>query len=190
MEEQILFSFIKLDLVQFATFEADYIDDEMPLDLSSSFLFTYSSDDVVCCTTTVVITKANNPVLKAELNSYFKIRLTSAAFLTKDDCVVLPTVLMAPFVSPGYGSMRGVIFAKTMGTPLEKIILPPNDVQYIFTYPAKFINNLFAVMGNQQENQTDKVIENISCHCHECDCGNATATITEEQDNRRISGLI
>ncbi len=125
MEEQILFSFIKLDLVQFATFEADYIDDEMPLDLSSSFLFVYSSDDVVCCTTTVVITKANNPVLKAELNSYFKIRLTSAAFLTKDDCVVLPTVLMAPFVSLGYGSMRGVIYAKTMGLLWRRLFFHP-----------------------------------------------------------------
>lgn len=138
MEDQILFSFIKLDLVQFATFEADHIDDEMPLELSSSFQFAYSSDAVVCCTTTVVITKANSPILKAELNSYFKIQSESVAFLTKDDCVVLPTVLMAQFASLGYGSMRGVIYAKTMGTPLEKIILPPNDVQNIFTSPAKF----------------------------------------------------
>ena len=55
-----------------------------------------------------------------------------------DDCVVLLTSLMTLFASLGYGSMRGVIYAKTMGTPLEKIILPPNDVQNIFTALATF----------------------------------------------------
>ncbi len=138
MEEQIFYSFIKLDLVQFATFDTYYVDEENPLELSSSFKFAYGSDDVVCCTTTVVITKANSPLLKAELNSYFKIQSESAASLTENDCVVLPTALMTQFASLGYGSMRGVIYAKTMGTPLEMIILPPNDVQNIFTSPAKF----------------------------------------------------
>lgn len=138
MGEQILYSFIKLDLVQFATFETDCIDDDKPLELSSSFRFAYSADEVVCCTTTVVITKENRPILKAELNSYFRIQSESVASLTEDDCIVLPTVLMTQFASLGYGSMRGVIYAKTMGTPLEKIILPPNDVHDIFTAPAKF----------------------------------------------------
>lgn len=64
MEEQIFYRFVKLDLMQFATFESDYIDDEKPLELSSSFRFAYSfDDDVVCCTTTVVLTKETSPVL-------------------------------------------------------------------------------------------------------------------------------
>lgn len=139
MEEQIFYRFVKLDLMQFATFESDYIDDEKPLELSSSFRFAYSfDDDVVCCTTTVVLTKETGPVLKAELNSYFNIRSESAASMIEDDCMVLSTSLMTQFASLGYGSMRGVIYAKTMGTPLERIILPPNDVQNIFTAPAKF----------------------------------------------------
>ena len=62
----------------------------------------------------------------------------SVASMIEDDCVVLPTNLMTQFASLGYGSMRGVIYAKTMGTPFENIILPPNDVQNIFTVPAKF----------------------------------------------------
>ena len=91
MEEQIFYRFIKLDLTQFATFEADYIDDEKPLELSSSFRLAYRfDDDVVCCTTTVVITKETGTVLKAELNSYFKIRSESVASMMEDDCVVLP----------------------------------------------------------------------------------------------------
>ena len=139
MADQIYYRFIKLELTQFATFEADYIDDGKPLELSSSFQFAYSSDDdVVCCATTVVISKGNSPILKAELKSYFNIQPESVTSMIEDDYVVLPTNLMTQFASLGYGSMRGVIYAKTMGTPLEKIILPPNDVQNIFTVPAKF----------------------------------------------------
>lgn len=139
MADQIFYRFIKLELTQFAIFESDNIDDEKPLELSSSFQFAYSyDDDVVCCATTVVITKGNSPIMKAELKSYFNIMSESVASMIEDDCVVLPTSLMTQFASLGYGSMRGVIYAKTMGTPLEKFILPPNDVQNIFTAPAKF----------------------------------------------------
>lgn len=139
MAEQIFYKFIKLNLTQFATFETGYMDDGKSLEMSSSFLFSYSfDDDVVCCTTTVVITKETGPVIKAELNSYFKIQSESVASMTEDDSVVLPLGLMTQFASLGYGSMRGVIYAKTMGTLLDKIILPPNDIQNIFTVPVKF----------------------------------------------------
>lgn len=139
MADQIFYRFIKLELTQFAVFESDYTDDEIPLELSSSFQFAYRfEDDVVCCTTTIVITKGNNPIMKAELKSYFNIKSESVVSMTEDDFVVLPTSLMTQFASLGYGTMRGVIFTKTMGTPLETIILPPNDVQNIFTTPAKF----------------------------------------------------
>ena len=139
MADQIFYRFIKLELTQFAIFESDNIDDEKPLELSSSFQFAYSyDDDVVCCATTVVITKGNSPIMKAELKSYFNIMSESVASMIEDDCVVLPTSLMTQFASLGYGSMRGIIYAKTMGTPLEKFILPPNDVQNIFITPAKF----------------------------------------------------
>lgn len=43
-------------------------------------------------------------------------------------------------------------------------------------------------MDNQQENQTYEIIENSSCHCHECDCGECHChDNNEEQDTRRIS---
>ena len=139
MDDQIFYRLVKLSLTQFATFEADLVDDDKPLELSSSFRFSYSFDDnMVCCTTTVVITKDAGPVLKAELDSLFNIQPESVEAMTEGDCVVIPTGLMTQFASLGYGSMRGVIYAKTMGTSLEKIILPPNDIRDIFTTPAKF----------------------------------------------------
>ena len=139
MERQILYKFVKLDLTQFATFDTDYINDDIPLELSSSFQFEYIfEDEVVCCTTTVEIRKGKCVVLKAELNSYFNIQSESVASMIEGDEIVLPTELMTQFASLGYGSMRGVIYAKTMGTPLERIILPPDDIQTIFTSSAIF----------------------------------------------------
>lgn len=138
MVEQIFYSFIKLDLVQFATFGKHFIDGGHPLDLASSFSFDYDfEDDIVCCTTTVVIEKESNPVIKAELDSYFKIQSESAQSIMENDDIILPAPLMTQFASLGFGSIRGVIYAKTMGTPLERIILPPNDIQTIFTVPVK-----------------------------------------------------
>lgn len=139
MEDQIFYRFIKLELSQFATFESVNIDEESKLELSSSFRFAYDFDDnIVCCTTTIVIAKKTAPVLKTELNSYFNIQPESVASMTEGNCVVLPIGLMTQFASLGYGAMRGVIYAKTIGTPLEKIILPPNDIQNIFTSSEKF----------------------------------------------------
>lgn len=139
MNDKIFYRFEKLDLTQFATFGTDYVDDMQPLELSSSFRFSCNLDnDVVCCITTVTITRENRPVLKAELNSYFNILAESVASMIEDGCLVLPTDLMTQFASLGYGTLRGIIYARTMGTPLEKIILPPNNLRNIFTTPVKF----------------------------------------------------
>ena len=139
MTEQLFYRFIKLELTQFVTTETNPVDDDKPAELSSSFKFGYNFDEeVVCCTTTIIITKESCQILRAELNSYFKLQPESVASISENDHVILPTALMTQFASLTYGSMRGVIYAKTMGTKLEKIVLPPNDIQNIFTNPVKF----------------------------------------------------
>lgn len=138
MEGQIYYQFIKLDLAQFAVFEENYTTGGSA-ELTSSFRFSYSFDEnMVCCSSAVVITGSAGPMLKAELNSFFKITPESVASMTNDGCITLPVELMTQFASLCYGAMRGVIYAKTMGTPLNMIMLPPNDIHNIFTTPAKF----------------------------------------------------
>ena len=62
------------------------------------------------------------------------IKFTSAA--TNDSFMLKPSALNKGDIM---AMDRAYIdYAKTMGIPLEKIILPPNDVQNIFTAPAKF----------------------------------------------------
>ena len=139
MTEGIYYSFIKLNLAQFATFEFNP-GELLPIELSSSFGFAYSFEDgIVCCTSDITLNQGSAPVLKAELNSYFKLQPESVLEITDDDgSLILPVSLMTQFASLCYGSMRGVIYAKTMGTALENMVLPPCDVQQIFTSPARF----------------------------------------------------
>lgn len=139
MAEQLFYSFIGLELVQFSVYNNNCEGDAEPLELSNAFLFAYNFDDeVVCCTTIIEITKEGRPVLRAELKSYFKIQSESVKAMTEGNCVTLPTNLMAQCASLGYGTMRGVIFVKTMGTSLEKLILPPSDILNAFDEPVKF----------------------------------------------------
>jgi hypothetical protein len=139
MENKIFYKFIKLDLAQFATFCCDNAVGDEPLVLSNSFKFSYNFDEeVVCCTTMIVVTKGDAPMLKAELNSYFKIQTESVKAITNDDSVSLPIELMTQFASLCYGSMRGVLYIKTIGTPLNDMVLPPSDIQNLFTSPATF----------------------------------------------------
>jgi hypothetical protein len=77
-------------------------------------------------------------MLIAELNSYFEIQPESVEKMTEDSCVILPTNLMTQFACFGYGTMRGILYTKTMGTPWSQFILPPNDVRKVITTPAKF----------------------------------------------------
>jgi len=46
--------------------------------------------------------------------------------------LIAPAELLAQFASLTYGAIRGVIFAKTMGTALNNIILPLNNSLLIF----------------------------------------------------------
>ncbi len=139
MTNQLFYRFIKLELTQFEVLEAGRIDDEKPVELSSTFKFSYSFDnEVVCCTTTIIITKDLSQILKTELNSYFKMQADSVASITDNEEVILPIGLMTQFASLSYGSMRGIIYAKTIGTPLDKFVLPPNDIKTIFTNPVIF----------------------------------------------------
>lgn len=139
MEKQILYKFIKLELTQFATFEEGYVEDNAEIEIVNKFQFAYNFEDsLICCTTSVMITKEADIVLKADLNSYFKLDSQSIEVLKDGNAIVIPVELLAQFASLSYGSMRGVIYAKTMESPLNKIVLPPNDLRTVFHSSLRF----------------------------------------------------
>lgn len=141
MEKGIYYRFAGLELKQFATFEDGYTEDGREIEISCKFTFAYNfSQNIVCCTNSVSIAKEGNMLVKADLDAYFAINSESVASLSEADSIVLPPELQAQFASLTYGTMRGVIFAKTLGSPLSKIVLPPNDVLEVMKSPLRIQN--------------------------------------------------
>ena len=139
MEKEILYQFISMALVQFATFEDCYVEDDEDIEITNKFQFSYNFDEnVMCCTSSVSLSKESRIFLKADLASYFVIEPSSAESLKESEDFIAPSELLAQFASLTYGSIRGVIFAKTMGTALNNIILPPNDVRNLFQTSQRF----------------------------------------------------
>lgn len=138
MDKGIYYRFAGLELKQFATFEEGYAEDSREIAISCKFTFAYNfSKNIVCCTNSVSIVKEGDVLVKAELDAYFAINPESVASISDTDAVILPPELQAQFASLTYGTIRGVIFAKTLGTPFSKIVLPPNDVLEVMKTPLR-----------------------------------------------------
>ena len=139
MEKEILYQFISMELVQFATFEDCYVENDEDIEITNKFQFSYNFvENVMCCTSSVSLSKESRNFLKADLASYFGIEPSSAESLKESEDFIAPPELLAQFASLTYGSIRGVIFAKTMSTALNNIILPPNDVRNLFQTSQRF----------------------------------------------------
>ena len=133
MEKEILFRFIGMEILQFATFEENYSENDADVEISNNFQFSYNyEDNTVKCVVSTVFVQELEVLLKSELAAYFYIEKESADQLIKSNSFSAPTELLTQFASLTYGSLRGVIFTKTIGSPLNQIILPPNDIGAIF----------------------------------------------------------
>lgn len=140
MDKEILYRFIRMELVQFATFDDVPASCDNDIEVASKFQFSYNFEtDMMCCTTSVTVMSSTTPLLKVVLSSYFGIEPASAKSLKVSDDLVAPAELLAQFASLTYGAIRGVIFAKTIGSPLNSIVLPPNDISAIIQTPQRFV---------------------------------------------------
>lgn len=139
MEQTIRYKYNKMELAQFAMFEEslDRAVSEVEFQTEVQFSFDKHSN-ALCCRVTVSMFQEERPLLKAELCNYFDIPAQTIEVLTEEEKLEFPIPLLVQFASLGYGSIRGVLFAKTAGTPLADFILPP-------VYFDKLINNPFVV---------------------------------------------
>ncbi len=142
METPILFKFIKMDLAQFAIFPEDFKEDEAEMEIFNRFQFAYNFEEhLVLCKTIIELSKQEKILLKADFNCLFKIDSESASTIETPIDATIPQGLLAQLASLSYGTLRGVIFVKTMGTPFGNFILPPNDVTSFFKEPQRFLRN-------------------------------------------------
>ena len=64
-------------------------------------------------------------ILAIEFATFVEIAEESLAMLVKDSVLTLTAGMQAQFASFGYGALRGVMYLKTINTPIESIIAPP-----------------------------------------------------------------
>ncbi len=142
METPILFKFVKMDLVQFATFSGSFMEEDAEMEIFNRFQFAYNFDDhLVLCKTIIELSKQEKIMLKADFDCIFKIDSESASAIETATDATIPQGLLAQFASLSYGSLRGVIYAKAAGTQFGNFILPPNDVTSFFKEPQRFSRN-------------------------------------------------
>lgn len=139
MNQQITYKYSKIDLEQFAMFEENYDASVNEVQFQTDIQFSFDkSNNVMCSKIIITASQTDKPVLKACLCSYFEIESDSVKVLIQDNKIVFTQYLLIQFSSLCYGTMRGVIHAKTIGSPLNSFILPP-------IYMDKVIDKAFVV---------------------------------------------
>lgn len=125
--EQLYYKYAKMELEQFAMFEENLTPNVGEVQFQTQAQFSYDKmQDVLCSKVTVTISALQKPLLKATIHGYFTFRTDSIEQMRNEDgqLVFVPQILVQ-FTSLNYGSLRGVLFLKTQGTPLADYILPP-----------------------------------------------------------------
>ena len=139
MEQIIKYRYNKMELTQFAMFEESLDKSVREVQFQTEVQFSFDKhNSVLCCRVTVNMLQEEKPLLKAELCNYFDIPEQTKEALNREGKLEFPIPLLVQFASLGYGSIRGVLFAKTTGSPLADFVLPP-------VYFDKLINNPFVV---------------------------------------------
>lgn len=126
MDQTILYKFAKMELEQFAMFEENLLPGTKETQFQTEAQFSFDNTSNVLCNKIVVTTfNVEKVVMKVDLRSFFEITAESIDALRQDGKIVFPPHLLVQFASLCYGSIRGIIHIKTVGTPLNAFILPP-----------------------------------------------------------------
>ena len=76
--------------------------------------------------------------LKIQLCTFVVISEDTVTSLEKEGKIVIPADFLAQCASFGHGALRGIMYIKTMNTPLERIVLPPVLYSEMFKKPIIF----------------------------------------------------
>lgn len=123
------------DLMQF-TPAYEKINVEEPVEVNYGFDFAFNkSTNTVRATIHLSITQASESILAVQFATYVELEKESAKSLISENKITFKKEHQAQFASFGYGALRGVMYLKTINTPLENLILPPLELDELFVNP-------------------------------------------------------
>lgn len=133
--KDVMYKYAKIELEQFALFEDSLNKGQHKIQLQTEAQFQYDKEQhVLCSKITVTFLTGESPLMKAVANSYFLIAEESIKHITDaHGSITFPKQVLIQFASLNYGSLRGMIHLKTVGTKLANYILPPMFFNEIIT---------------------------------------------------------
>lgn len=139
MNQQILYKYVKVETEQFAIFEENFKQDVTDSMFQVETYFSFNqAQGVLVNRMAVIVLQQSSVILKIAMVDYFKIAEESLSALTNDNRIIFPQSFLQQLASLSFGTLRGVLVAKTEGTKLSNLILPP-------TYIGNLIDKNFVV---------------------------------------------
>ena len=136
MKNQIEYRFVKNEIAQFALFDKNIVADIKEVQFQTETQFFYDKENrVLCCKISITMLQQEKVLLKVELDSFFELTAESVMQLQQDNRIVFDPMLLIQFASLCYGTLRGVLHVKTLGTVLNAFVLPPIYFQNIINKP-------------------------------------------------------
>ena len=121
------FKMDQIKVEQFAILEDKLPQDE--IDFSAELMHGASKEDkVIAIRLKVSYTSKETLLLVSVISCMFKIELESWQEWAKDNQVIVPRGFIAHLAMHTFGTARGILFAKTEGTPYQQLIVPPTNV--------------------------------------------------------------
>ncbi len=138
MKHNIQYRIVGFDLTQFAP-SWDSMTKGDRFNLNSGMDFSYNhANRVIRCQQDIEFTHNDLSVLKIQLCTYVEISLESEEAMKNNGKILLPAEFLAQCASFGHGALRGIMYLKTINTPLEGVILPPVVYSDVFKKPLEF----------------------------------------------------
>lgn len=102
------------------------VDSQKDIKGNFGFDFAYNSEQhTVRVLINMVLKQESKEILSIEFATYVELAEESLLMLVKDSKLTLSRAMQVQFASFGYGALRGVMYLKTINTPIESIIAPP-----------------------------------------------------------------
>lgn len=133
------YRFLKMDLTQFSP-DWDLYKSEIPdVGIESNFSFSFNkTQNVLRCATKLRFSQDSGVFLESELQTFYSIDKESIEGMTNGNELVVPRGLLCQFASLAYGSYRGVLYMKTLNTPMNNLIIPPLYLDEVIKEDIRF----------------------------------------------------
>lgn len=136
MNNEIQYRFQKMALEQFAILNTSVEGEAPVVGFQTEVQFGFDVENKVLKSQISLVMQHDETLLvKAVLSCYFMIAPECVERMVADGKLVFNQPILIQFASFCYGALRGVLFAKTAETGLERFVLPPLYFQEIIHEP-------------------------------------------------------